>query len=218
MGQYRYVQPARPAGEESMMRQTLSRNFYNVIYLFMIGLFLGVLLVNLGYDAWVENGSLLDAGMVLRLKNSAPDGGRLFPYIVRHRLGGVCMLGLLSTTVIGLPAVCGYICYCGLAAGCLLSVAVIRYGIRGLFLMTAVVFPQGFLLIPAYMALFVWTVGFNRMLYSRSPYREPYMRYSRQFYIRYGLQMAGVVAVVIMGALLESYVNPKMLHFVLKIF
>lgn len=200
------------------MRQPLSKNFYYVIYLFTIGLFLGILAVNLGYDAWIENGALFGADMILRLKNSMPNGSGLLPCIMRHRVVTVCMLGLLSTTVIGLPAVCAYICYCGLAAGCLLSVAVIRYGIRGLLLMAAGILPQGLLLIPSYMALFVWAVSVNRALYARSPYREHYMRYSKQTYIRYGLQMAGIVAVVIMGCLLECYVNPQMLHFILKIF
>ena len=200
------------------MQQSPLKNGYYIIYLFTIGLFLGILIVNLGYDTWITDGSLLGTDMISRLKNSAPDGGGLFGYIVRHRLFTVCMLGLLATTIIGLPVVCGYICYSGLAAGCLLSVAVIRYGIRGILLMAAGILPQGFLLIPAYTALFIWAVSVNRMLYSKNPYKEPYMRYSKQTYIKKGMQMAGIMAVVIIGCLLESYVNPKMLHFILKIF
>ena len=200
------------------MQQSPLKNGYYIIYLFTRGLFLGILIVNLGYDTWITDGSLLGTDMISRLKNSTPDGGGLFGYIIRHRLFTVCMLGLLATTIIGLPVVCGYICYSGLAAGCLLSVAVIRYGIRGLLLMAAGILPQGLLLIPAYTALFIWAVSVNRMLYSKNPYKEPYMRYSKQTYIKKGVQIAGIMAVVIIGCLLESYVNPKMLHFILKIF
>ena len=156
--------------------------------------------------------------MIARLKNSVPDSSGLLGYVMKHRLLTVCMLGLLATTIIGMPVVCAYICYIGLAAGCLLSVAVIRYGIRGLLLMAVGVLPQGIFLIPAYIALFVWAVSVNRMLYSRNPYKEHYMRYSRQIYVQKGLQITGIAAVVIIGCLLESYVNPKMLHFILKIF
>lgn len=200
------------------MQQSPLKNGYYIIYLFTIGLFLGILIVNLGYDTWITDGSLLGTDMVSRLKSSTPDGRGLFGYIIRHRLFTVCMLGLLATTVIGLPVVCGYVCYSGLAAGCLLSVAVIRYGIRGLLLMAAGILPQGLLLIPAYTALFIWAVSVNRMLYSKNPYKEPYMRYSKQTYIKKGIQIAGIMTVVIIGCLLESYVNPKMLHFILKIF
>lgn len=200
------------------MQQSPVKSCYYVIYLFTIGLFLGILIVNLGYDTWIKDGSLLGADMIVRLKNSVPDGNGLFGYIIKHRLFTVCMLGILATTIIGLPAVCGYICYAGLSAGCLLSVAVIRYGIRGLLLMAAGILPQGILLIPAYMALFVWAVSVNRMLYSKNPYKEYYIRYSRQVYIKKGLQIMGIAAVVIIGCLLESYVNPKLLHLILKIF
>lgn len=184
----------------------------------MIGLFLGILIVNAGYDTWIRNGSLLGTEMILRLKNSVPDGGELFGYIMKHRLFTVFMLGILGTTMIGIPAVCGYVCYTGLAAGCLLSVAVIRYGIRGLLLMAAGVFPQGLLLIPAYIALFVWTLNMNRLLYVKGSYGDHYIRTGRQSYLKKGIEMISIVVVVIIGCLVESYVNPKMLHFILKIF
>ena len=200
------------------MQHSPVKNCYYVIYLFMIGLFLGIVIVNAGYDTWIRNGSFLGTEMILRLKNSVPDGSELLGYIVKHRLFTVFMLGILATTMIGIPAVCAYICYIGLSAGCLLSVAVIRYGIRGLLLMAAGVFPQGFLLIPAYIALFVWSISINRILYSKNPYADYYIKAGRQSYLKKGVQMIGIVGVVIIGCLLESYVNPKMLHFILKIF
>ncbi|MCI8896953.1 MAG: hypothetical protein HFI58_01215 [Lachnospiraceae bacterium] len=202
----------------AVQQQTAAKNGYYIVYLFTIGLFLGILIVNLGYDTWIGEGSLLGTDMILRLKNSIPDGNGLFGYVLKHRMFTVCLLGLLATTMIGLPAVCGYVCYMGLSAGCLLSVAVIRYGIRGLFLMAAGIFPQGILLIPGYAALFLWAVGVNRMLYAHGMGREYYGGYGRQSYLKKGMQMAGIIAVIIVGCILESYVNPKMLQFVLKIF
>lgn len=201
-----------------MQQQSAVKNCYYVIYLFMIGLFLGILIVNVGYDTWIRDGSLLGTDMILHLKDSVPDGGALLHYVIKHRLAAVFMLGILATTMIGLPTICGYICYVGLAAGCLLSVAVIRYGIRGLLLMAGGIFPQGILLVPAYAALFVWAVSVNRLLYARNPYGEYYGRSGRQIYLKKGAQIIGIAAVVIMGCLLESYVNPKVLHFILRIF
>lgn len=200
------------------MQQSSIKNCYYVIYLFMIGLFIGILIVNLGYDAWIREGSLLGTDMISRLKSSVLDGGALFSYIVKHRLVTVCMLALLATTMVGIPVVCAYICYLGLSAGCLLSVSVIRYGIRGLLLMAAGILPQGLMLIPAYAAVFVWSVGVNRMLYSKNPYTECYVRYGKQIYLKKGIQIACIIVVVIIGCLMESYVNPKILQFVLKIF
>ena len=193
------------------------RNGYHMAYLFLIGLFTGILIVNLGHETWIRNGSLLGTDMMSRLKNSRPVGEGLIGYILRHRLFTVCLLSLSATTLIGMPILCFYICYTGLAAGCLLSVAVIRYGVRGLLFMAAALFPQAFLLMPAYIGFFFWAVDMNRTLYARTQL-EGYERYSRQFYVKKGIQIIGIVIVVIMGCLLESYVNPGILHFILKIF
>lgn len=201
-----------------MRRQSFMKSGYHMAYLFLIGLFIGILIVNLGHEAWIENGSLLSTDMMSRLKNSRPQGAGMAAYILRHRLSAVCMLSLISTTVIGMPVICAYICYTGFSAGCLLSVAVIRYGIRGLLFMAAVLFPQAFFLIPAYAGLFLWAISFNRTLYASRMNLAGYERFSSRFYLGKCAQIVGIIAVVIMGCLLESYVNPNVLHFVLKIF
>lgn len=201
-----------------MRRQSFIKNGYHMAYLFLIGLFIGILIVNLGHESWIENGGLLSADMMSRLKNSRPQGAGMVAYILRHRLSAVCMLSLISTTVIGMPVICAYICYMGLSAGCLLSVAVIRYGIRGLLFMAAALFPQALFLIPAYAGLFIWAVGFNRTLYASRTNLNGYERFSSRFYLGKCAQIVGIMAVVIIGCLLESYVNPNILHFVLKIF
>ncbi len=201
-----------------MRRQFGIKNGYHMAYLFMIGLFMGILLVNLGHETWIKNGSLLGTEMMSRLKSSRPAGESMVGYILRHRLSTGCLLCLVSTTLIGMPFLCAYICYMGLSAGCLLSVAVVRYGIRGLLFMAAVLFPQALLLVPAYILLLFWASDVNRTLYAWGSQLEGYERYSSRFYLRKGIQIVGIMAVVIMGCLLESYVNPNVLHFVLKIF
>ncbi len=201
-----------------MHRQFGTKNGYYMAYLFLIGLFVGILFVNLGHDTWIRNGSLLGAEMMNRLKSSRPAGEGLVGYILGHRLFTGCLLCLVSTTLIGMPLLCAYICYAGLLAGCLLSVAVVRYGIRGLLFMAAVLFPQALLLVPAYILLFLWAADVNRTLYTPRTQLEGYERYSSRFYLKKGAQLIGIMTVVIMGCLLESYVNPSVLHFVLKIF
>lgn len=126
------------------VRQSWSKNSYYMVYLFMIGLFIGILVVNVGHDTWIVDSNLLGTEMILRLKNSIPEGEGLFGYVLKHRMFTLCMLALLSTTMVGLPVICVYICYMGLSAGCLLSVAVIRYGIRGLLFVAAGLLPQAF--------------------------------------------------------------------------
>ena len=189
-----------------------NRNGYYLLYLFMIGLFLGILFGNFRHDVWVRDDGLLSAAMLEQMKSSEPDSSYLFGYILRHRLFTIFFLIILSSTIIGFPVVCGYVCYLGASAGCFLSVAVIRYGIRGLFFVAAGIFPQVFLLVPGYLLLFMWgieRVGENE--YERS-------LYGRQPLLRRGIKLVGIIVIVLAGCLLEGYVNPLVLHYFLKIF
>lgn len=185
----------------------------------MAGLFLGILAVNLGHDLWITEEGLLNYGMLEQLKNSIPEGSGLFPYVTKRRMMAVCVIGVLSTTMAGVVAVCGYIFYLGLTAGCLLSVAVIRYGIRGLLLAISGLMPQGLLLAPGYLMLFCWGMELNRLLYGQGSY--PYQGMIRTLqggiWVKKIAQILAIALVVIIGCVIESYVNPKLLHFILNI-
>lgn len=194
------------------------KSSYYLLYLFMIGLFLGILFVNVRHDVWINDDGLLNAVMMKQLQNSELDGSYLFGYIVKHRIFVILTVGLLASTVIGLPIIYGYVCYLGVSAGCILSIAVIRYGIRGLFFMAASIFPQGLVLIPGYIFLFIWSIDCNKRLYGK--YGVPEERYfaGKQFVLKKGIKLLGILLIIILGCVIESYVNPKILHLIIKIF
>ena len=195
-----------------MFRRPGGRNGYYLVYLFMIGLFLGILFVNFRHEVWIREDGLLNAAILEQMRSSEPDSIFLLGYILKHRLLVIFFLMILSSTIIGFPIICGYVCYLGASAGCLLSVAVIRYGIRGLFFVAAGVFPQAFLLVPGYLLLFMW--GMERT--GGNEYEHSL--YGRQFVIKKGVQLLGILVIVLTGCLLESYVNPSVLQVFLKIF
>ena len=201
-----------------MLTRQMNKGGYYLLYLFMIGLFLGILLVNIRYDIWTGEDGLLNAEMMKRLQNSELNGNYLFGYIVKHRVSTVLVIGMLASTMIGLPIVCGYVCYLGISAGCILTVAVVRYGIRGLFFMAASIFPQGFLLIPGYFLLLQWGLDCHRELYGRVDGLDGRYLAGSQFIVRKGMTLLGILLIIISGCVVESYVNPKIVHFILKIF
>ncbi len=198
--------------------RSFTRKCYYLIYLFMAGLFLGIVTVNVGHDMWITEEGLLNYGMLEQLKSSTPEGSRLLSYIIKHRMAMVCVIGALSTTMIGVPAVCFCIAYLGLTTGCLLSVAVIRYGIQGLMLAASGFFPQGIILVPGYLMLFCWGIELNRFLYGQGLYYGMSRVLRGKIWAKKGLQLMGIIIVVIIGCVLESYVNPKILNFILKIY
>ena len=197
-----------------MLGKPGNRNGYYLLYLFMIGLFLGILFVNFHHDVWVRDDGLLSVAMLEQMKSSEPDSAYLFGYILRHRFLTILFLIILSSTIIGFPIVCGYVCYLGASVGCFLSVAVFRYGIRGLFFVAAGFFPQIFLLVPGYLLLFMW--GIDRS--GGNEYEYEYGIYGRQLLLKKGIKLVGIIVIVLAGCLLESYVNPSILQFFLKNF
>ena len=50
-----------------MLTRQMNKGGYYLLYLFMIGLFLGILLVNIRYDIWTGEDGLLNAEMMKRL-------------------------------------------------------------------------------------------------------------------------------------------------------
>ena len=201
-----------------MVSKQLNKGGYYLLYLFMTGLFLGILFVNMRHDVWIKEDGLLNAAMLRQLQSSEMNGNYLFGYIVRHRVYTILIVSMIASTIVGLPIVCGYVCYLGISAGCILSIAVIRYGIRGLFFMAASIFPQGFLLIPAYFLLLIWCLDCNKSLYGKRDGLEGRYLVGKQFILKKGLRLLGVLVLIVMGCLLESYVNPKIIHIILKIF
>lgn len=201
-----------------MLSRQVNRGGYYLLYLFMTGLFLGILFVNIRHDVWMQEDGLLNAAMLKQMKSSELDCNYLFGYIVKHRVYTTLIVSMIASTIIGLPIVCGYVCYLGVSAGCILSIAVIRYGIRGLFFIAASIFPQGILLIPGYFLLLLWCLDCNRSLYGKIDGMEGRYFIGKQFVLRKVVRLLGILTVILSGCAIESYVNPKIMSFVLKIF
>ncbi len=201
-----------------MLPKQNSKTGYYLLYMFLLGLFLGILAVNIRHDVWINDNGLLNAEMMRRLQESEPDGSYLFGYIIKHRLSAVLIVGLLASTVIGPPIVYAYVCYLGAGAGCMLSVAVIRYGVRGLLFMAAAIFPHGLILIPAYLFLFMWSMDLNRTLYPGTIGLDGHYYHRGRLILQKTVKLTGILILVVAGCMLESYVNLKILHLILEIF
>lgn len=200
-----------------MVSRQMNKGGYYLLYLFMTGLFLGIILVNIRHDVWMDEDGLLNTAMMKQLQSSELDGSYLFGYILKHRVSTILILCVLASTMIGLPIVCGYVCYLGASAGCILSIAVIRYGVRGLFFMAASVFPQALLLVPGYFLLFQWGMECNRSLYGKTDGFEGRYLIGKQFILKKGISLAGILFLIILGCMIESYVNPQIVHYILTI-
>jgi hypothetical protein len=188
------------------------------LYLFLGGFLLGVFMINIWRGLFLKDMELLNAASLSRLRYLEVDGGSFFLYVLKERMGMVILMCLLATTYVGTYAVSIFALWAGTMAGVFLSVASIRYGMKGIALVLAGILPQYLLLVPACIMLMNWCYKICTALYH--PEKSLDIRYGtkKQYLMQKAVQLLVIIGVVIVGSAVESYVNPVLLSGFLKMF
>lgn len=184
--------------------------------IFLAGVLAGILMMNLGKSILLENTGLLDEYTLYHMKYMTVDSSALFYYVLRLRLKSAVMLVILATTYLGVFVCAGSVFWYGFSAGTFLAAVVIRYGLKGILFALAGILPQYILYVPAMVALLVWCENLNRSIYFRNNVTAD--GDSRVVWAKRLAQLAVIMCVLILGCLLESFLNPGLLEKFLKIF
>lgn len=188
------------------------------LILFLFGFIAGIFMMNLWTEQFLTEGSVLDETSLARLKYLEVNKSSLLLYVLKKRLGTVWMVALLSTTFLGMLAVYGYTVWLGVSMGFLMSAFAIQFGMKGILLFVVGTFPQYLLYVPAIIWLLVW--GYRMTIKLYFPDKDISGQYDnkKQLFLRNFIQLLMIHGVVIIGCLLESYVNPNIITKFLKIF
>ena len=137
-----------------------------------------------------------------------------FLYLVKKRCGILLLLGILSLAIAGKYLLQGFLMLLGCSMGSMLSVLIVRYGLRGMLLFFGFVFPQDLLYIPALFGWVMLLTDWNERVFGKT---NIYWKKGteRQSMWKRMLFWGGVT---IIGLLLECYVNLFFVKCVLKIF
>ena len=164
---------------------------------FCVGLIAGILVINMGKSILLGDGGMFDESTLYHLKYMTVDSNALFCYILRKRIIRFLGLAVLSTTYLGLAACMGAAFWYGLSAGAFLATLMLRYGIKGILL-----------------ALLLWCQELFRGIYVRGEYSAA----DRGFLVKKAGRLLVLMAVLVVGCMLEAYMNPFILMGFLKIF
>ncbi len=197
--------------------QSFKKAGSNLLYTFLFGFFGGIAGMMLQKERLLFQTGFLDSYTLSPVKYMDIDTGALLEVVLTKRLGIAFVLVILSTTYLGTFVAYLYQLKSGIILGLLTAGAVIRYGVKGLFLALGGIFPQQLLLIPAFLVLSLRCCEVCRLLYSVEEGAGFHAEKKKRL-LQKGVQIACCLAVVITGCLLETYVNPKILKFVLQIF
>lgn len=187
----------------------------NLLPVFCAGLVAGIFIMNMGKSILLEDTGLFDEYTLYRMKYMTVDGGALFCYVLRKRLLLLLGLAILATTYLGYVVCIGTAAWYGMSAGAFAAALSLRYGIKGLVLAAVSIFPQYLCYVPAAVLLLGWCESLYRAIYSRGMSVDGG---DRGFLPKKLGRLGIIAALVILGCLAESYINPGLLTGYLKVF
>lgn len=187
-----------------------------LLTIFLIGVVLGIITMNCGKSLLLENTGLLDEYALYHMKYMTVDSNALFFYVLKTRCKDVAILTIMSTTYLGLAVIGAMAFWYGASAGMFVSAVVMRYGMKGVLFALTGIFPQYIFYIPAAIMLFLWSERICRSIYFKDSLSIE--EAGSHLLPRRLMQLVIIAIVVIIGCMLESYVNPFLLSQLLKIF
>lgn len=185
-----------------------------VLPIFFAGVMAGFFVMNVGRGVLLENTGLFDEYTLYNMKYMTVDNNALFSYVLRERIFSFLALAVLSTTYLGLVVCVGTIVWYGTSVGAFLAALTLRYGLKGIFLAVAAIFPHYLVYVPAMLALLGWCETLYRGIYHRTLNLEE----DKTFLFRKLAYLAAVLLAAGVGCLLEAYVSPFILMGYLKVF
>lgn len=187
------------------------------IFIFAAGFMAGIMLTNFKSNIFVGESGIYNASSINRLKYLEIDNGVFFRYVTGERIRDYLVLGLLSITYFGIIASYGATLWQGMMLGMVMTAAVIRFGISGLLLIMTSFFPHQLILLPAGVMMVMWCYRNCSVLCFGG--RNTWIKETKKrFLIRQMMMLLWILVVVIIGCILESYVNPILLKDVIKFF
>lgn len=185
-----------------------------ILCLLVTSFFAGILLGNALKETLMQPGGILNPELLYELKYETIDKRAFFFYVLRERLLIFLILMVLSTTWLGMVATYTCCAWMGISFGMLCAVSVIRYGIKGMVLIAAGIFPQGLIYLPVSVLFLEWSRELCRTLYYTEEYPGDRNREIRKKAVQY---LAGLAALTA-GCFLEGYISPGIVGGLLKVF
>ena len=177
------------------------------VWLFLIGMLVGIILLGRKPDGGAGQ-EVLGTELLLQAQAVEIEKKVFLKYLLEIRLKQVLIPAVLATTYLGMIAAGVCMIECGAAAGILVSGLCRQFAVKGLLLFLTGGFPHYLLYLPAYLWLYRWCLKTCSEIYFTKVIHGSFKAWAGERILR----LLGILAVVIMGCLLESYVNPGLMQ------
>lgn len=184
---------------------------------FFAGFMAGAAVVYLNTGVFLSGNGLLSQSSLERIAGMELNKGAFFLYVLEKRIGMLWLMAILATTFAGIVTTYLFILWIGVCGGVVFMVSVMRYGMKGILLLAGGMMPHFLCYIPAILLLADWCLRVcGKLYYPVRDYTAIGEEKSKNRWILWNFLM--LHGVVIIGAVLESYVNPNLIAELCKIF
>ncbi len=139
-----------------------------LLFLFIPGLVAGVIFANAFQSLYIDQFFLFDDSYVESVTTVQLDQLILFQMALLKYLKEFFLMGLLSTTIIGIPCLFLHNFYKGFCIGFIISTATMRFGIQGILFFLCYCMPHYLLLGPLWVYLYYKGIALNQALYQKT--------------------------------------------------
>lgn len=168
----------------------------------MISFIGGIIFTNIFGKSYVLGVGLLGEYFLLNFKYTQLNYNALFTYVLKERIKLILLIGILGITNIGIPVICSLFIWIGFSSGVLLSVAIMKFGLKGIAICIGGIFPQFLIYIPLIL------IYSDKIIDKKFTQRTTF---KKQNLIQYSIFIAIGIVIMSIGVLLESYINPFIL-------
>lgn len=201
-----------------MYQQEKRKLYSRWFYLFLFGFLLGIIIMNMGSSRLLKEDEIFSTAAMNRIQHMEVNGGNFLRYELPQRIKRFLILMLVSTTCFGILAVYCCILWYGILTGMIMTAAIVRFGLKGMLLIIAGLFPQHLLFIPAIVMMLCWCCQTCCFLHFPEKSIWPIYQNKKRQYIHQAGMLLWIICVVIIGCILECYVNPVLISDIARIF
>ena len=169
-----------------------------ILAFFMPGFLCGILYANFFLKQAVVETNLFNLEFLKKYAEMDSFGNAYFLYIMQIRIAPFLLLMLLAFTKIKKILMPATVMWCAFSGGTVLTIAILKMGMKGILLCIACMIPQIVCYIGAYLVLLIYCVQYPRNQWNQS-------------------KTIFVFTMMFVGILIETYLTPTIVKFFLRL-
>lgn len=179
-----------------------------ILVLSILGFVIGTLTIAFRQENWLVREGILNQEYIWETEMLNIDKRALFFLCFGRRIRAFFLLLLLSFSSVNVFVNISFFLINGFYAGSIMELLTIRYGMQGIGMYVTAIFPQGIFYVLGFWILGCWCLNQEKI---QSNLQNRKVEKLRNIKNRKGLMIS--FCLILLGIILETYVNPKIFFF-----